>query len=148
MIRPSKGFLRCVSSPNTKHVRSVSHSSYAKWLLIAFMGLGLTFVLGNRTLAQSNESIDEMLTSPQVMIDTLWVLIASVLIFFMNAGFAMLESGVCRRKNTVNILTKNLIVFSIATLAFWSFGFGIMFGDGNAFFGTQGFSYRVLIRVP
>ena len=139
MIRPLKGFLRCVSSPTPKRFLFVSYSASSKWLLIAVLGLGLAFALGDRALAQSSESIDEMLASPKVMIDTLWVIIASVLVFFMNAGFAMLESGVCRRKNTVNILTKNLIVFSISTLAFWAFGFGIMFGDGNAFFGTQGF---------
>ena len=138
MIRPLKGFLRCVSSPATNRLLS-TRSASSKWLLIAVMGLAFAFVLGDRTLAQSTASIDEVLASPKVMIDTLWVIVASVLVFFMNAGFAMLESGVCRRKNTVNILTKNLIVFSISTLAFWSFGFGIMFGDGNALFGTQGF---------
>ncbi|NJL83137.1 MAG: ammonium transporter [Chloroflexaceae bacterium] len=75
----------------------------------------------------------------KVGLDTLWVVIASVLMIFMNAGFAMLETGFCRRKNAVNILSKNLIVFAIATIAFWSLGFALMFGDGNPIIGTQGF---------
>ncbi len=75
----------------------------------------------------------------QVVANTLWVIFTACLVFFMNAGFAMLESGFCRQKNTVNILTKNLIVFALSTVAFWSIGFGLMFGDGNPMFGTSGF---------
>jgi Amt family ammonium transporter len=59
----------------------------------------------------------------------------------MNAGFALVESGFCRRKNAVNILAKNLIVFAIATVAYWAIGFGFMYGndDGNSFIGLKGF---------
>lgn len=77
-----------------------------------------------------------------VALDSMWVVIASFLVFFMNAGFALVESGFCRRKNAVNILAKNLIVFAIATIAYWAIGFGLMFGDdgsGNNFIGLQGF---------
>lgn len=74
----------------------------------------------------------------QVAVDTLWVLIAGVLVFFMNAGFGMLETGFCRQKNAVNILAKNLVVFALSTIAYWFIGWGLMFGDGNPFFGTQG----------
>ncbi|WP_414542452.1 ammonium transporter [Nostoc sp. CCY0012] len=75
----------------------------------------------------------------QVALDTLWVAIAAFLVFFMNAGFGMLETGFCRQKNAVNVLSKNLIVFALASIAFWAIGFGIMFGDGNDFLGTSGF---------
>jgi Amt family ammonium transporter len=75
----------------------------------------------------------------QVVLDTIWVIFTGCLVFFMNAGFAMLESGFCRAKNTVNILAKNLIVFALASLAFWAIGFGLMFGDGNGFLGLNGF---------
>lgn len=75
----------------------------------------------------------------KVALDTLWVAIAAFLVFFMNAGFCMLETGFCRQKNAVNVLSKNLIVFALATVAFWAIGFGIMFGDGNLFFGSNGF---------
>ena len=75
----------------------------------------------------------------KVALDTLWVAIAAFLVFFMNAGFCMLETGLCRQKNAVNVLAKNLIVFALATVAFWAIGFGIMFGDGNGFLGLNGF---------
>jgi len=68
-------------------------------------------------------------------IDTMWVLVAAVLVFFMQAGFAMVESGFTRAKNAGNIIMKNLMDFSIGSLVFWFLGFGIMFGAGNKFFG-------------
>ena len=75
---------------------------------------------------------------PKVVADTLWVLFAGILVFFMNAGFGCLESGFARQKNCVNILSKNFIVFAISSVAFWFIGWGLMFGDGNPFWGTQG----------
>jgi Amt family ammonium transporter len=74
----------------------------------------------------------------KVIADTLWVLIAAALVFFMNLGFATVESGLCRAKNTVNILSKNVIVFCVTSLAFWAIGFGFMFGDGNVLIGLKG----------
>ena len=74
----------------------------------------------------------------RVGLDTVWVLIAAMLVFFMNTGFAMVESGLCRAKNTVNILAKNFIVFAIASMSFWVIGWGLMFGDGNPWVGLQG----------
>jgi Amt family ammonium transporter len=56
----------------------------------------------------------------------------------MNLGFALVESGLCRAKNAVNILAKNYIVFAVSSVAFLLIGFGIMFGAGNPFFGTSG----------
>jgi Amt family ammonium transporter len=76
----------------------------------------------------------------KVVLDTLWVVITAMLVFFMNAGFAMLETGLCRAKNAVNILAKNLIVFSVSSVAFWLVGFAIMFGDGTPFFGMNGWA--------
>ena len=78
------------------------------------------------------------LSSLRIGMDTVWVLVAGMLVFFMNAGFALVESGLCRSKNTVNILSKNFIVFALSTVAFYVIGWGLMFGDGNAFFGTAG----------
>ncbi|MEA5572034.1 ammonium transporter [Calothrix sp. UHCC 0171] len=75
----------------------------------------------------------------KIALDTLWVALAAFLVFFMNAGFCMLETGFCRQKNAVNVLAKNLIVFALATVAFWAIGFGLMFGDGNPFIGLNGF---------
>jgi Amt family ammonium transporter len=75
----------------------------------------------------------------KVALDTLWVVITACLVFFMNAGFALLETGLCQAKNAVNILAKNFIVFAVSSLAFWVVGFALMFGDGNPFLGLQGF---------
>ena len=75
-------------------------------------------------------------------IETLWLVVAGSLVFFMNAGFAMLEAGMCQTQNSVNILAKNLIVFCISTLAFWFIGFGLMFGNGNPWWGTSGFFFQ------
>ena len=75
-------------------------------------------------------------------IDTLWLLVAGSLVFFMNAGFAMLEAGLCQTRNSTNVLAKNLIVFCISILAFWTLGFGLMFGNGNSWIGTTGFFFK------
>jgi len=74
----------------------------------------------------------------KVAMDTVWTLMAAFLVFFMNLGFAMVETGFCRAKNAVTILAKNFIVFAVSSIAFLVLGFGIMFGDGTPFFGTQG----------
>ena len=68
-----------------------------------------------------------------VAIDTIWTLIAAILVFMMQAGFAMLETGFTRSKNATNIMMKNLMDFSIGTLAFWMVGYGIMFGVDSFF---------------
>jgi Amt family ammonium transporter len=78
-----------------------------------------------------------------VAIDTVWVLATAFLVFFMNLGFATVESGFCRAKNCVNILSKNFIVFATTTIGFWLLGWGLMFGDGGdgplgKFIGTKG----------
>jgi Amt family ammonium transporter len=68
-------------------------------------------------------------------INTVWVLITAALVFFMQAGFALVEAGFTRSKNTTNILFKNLMDFVIGTIVFWAIGFGIMFGSKNGFWG-------------
>lgn len=74
----------------------------------------------------------------RVGLDTVWVVIAAFLVFFMNLGFAMVETGLTRSKNSVNILAKNFIVFAIASISFYVIGFGLMFGNGNGFIGKEG----------
>ena len=64
-------------------------------------------------------------------VNTIWVLLGAALVFFMQAGFAMVETGFTRAKNAGNIIMKNLMDFCIGTPLFWLFGFGIMFGDGK-----------------
>ncbi|WP_339063694.1 ammonium transporter [Tepidibacillus marianensis] len=73
-----------------------------------------------------------------LMLDSVWVIFAAVLVFFMQAGFALLEAGSTRMKNAGHIAGKQVLSFAIATLAFWSFGFGFTFGTGNELIGTSG----------
>ncbi len=74
----------------------------------------------------------------KIVADTMWVLITAMLVFFMNLGFATVETGFTRAKNAVNILSKNFIVFAVSSLAFFVFGWGLMFGNGNPLVGLQG----------
>lgn len=69
-------------------------------------------------------------------VNTIWVLLGAALVFFMQAGFAMVETGFTRAKNAGNIIMKNLMDFCIGTPVFWLVGFGIMFGTGNGFLGS------------
>ena len=72
-----------------------------------------------------------------MIIDTMWVLVAAILVFFMNLGFASVEAGFARAKNTVNILSKNFIVFAVSSLGFMLLGWGFMFGGDNPLIGTE-----------
>ncbi len=74
----------------------------------------------------------------KVALDTMWVIVTGALVFWMNAGFALLETGFCRAKNAVNILAKNFTVTAFAGMAFFVAGFGLMFADGNGFVGLGG----------
>ena len=71
-------------------------------------------------------------------LDTLWILLAAFLVFFMQAGFGMLEAGLVRSKNAANIIMKNLLDFCFAALAYFIFGYAIMYGAGNLLFGASG----------
>jgi len=77
----------------------------------------------------------------KVALDTVWTVVAGFLVFFMNAGFACVESGFTRSKNAANILSKNFVVFAISIVAFWALGWGLMFGDGNGFMGLEGLMF-------
>jgi Amt family ammonium transporter len=88
--------------------------------------------------ATFTKEMAESIASQKVAIDTIWVLIAAFLVFFMNLGFGLVESGFCRAKNCVNILFKNFVVFAVSSIAFLALGFGLMFGDGNPLLGLKG----------
>lgn len=121
---------------------------YSRWITPRWYGCiplsaMILLIWGYSAVAQDTpptpESLQESIQGLKVGLDTMWVAIAAFLVFFMNAGFGMLETGFCRQKNAVNVLAKNLIVFALATLAFWAIGFGLMFADGSPFVGTGGF---------
>jgi ammonium transporter, Amt family len=88
------------------------------------------------TAISNKEAIDLV----QTHANYLWTLVAAALVFFMQAGFAMVETGFTRAKNAINILMKNLMDFSVGSIVFWAVGFGLMFGATNTgWFGTNGF---------
>ena len=132
------------SHPNIsipKPIRAIFGSFSPYWL--ACIPLSASIVILWHTAAAAQDfgapaNIDEL----KVVLDSIFLLFCSVLVIFMNAGFGMLEAGFCRQKNAVNILAKNLIVFGIATLAYWAIGYGLMYGEGNSFIGAQGFFFN------
>jgi Amt family ammonium transporter len=125
-----------------------SHMSRLKRLLtLGLFGAALGMVLSSVVMAQDaapaaavdlSAKLDELAFNNKVALDTIWVLVTGMLVFFMNLGFAMVESGFARAKNCVNILSKNFIVFAASAIAYWVLGWGLMFGDGNGFMGLKG----------
>jgi ammonium transporter, Amt family len=127
----------------------------SRWVLGV---LGLLMCLSVQSLAQAADAtpppptVQDAMTAngnTNFIANTVWTLIAGMLVFWMNAGFATLETGLCRRKNAVNILAKNFIVFAISSIAFWCVGFALMFGDGsdgsvNKIVGMKGFFISLL----
>tara|TARA_R110001583_G_scaffold7008_2_gene35073 strand:- start:824 stop:2146 length:1323 start_codon:yes stop_codon:yes gene_type:complete len=84
-------------------------------------------------------------------LNTLWVVFAAILVFFMQAGFALLESGMSRSKNAVNVMMKNYMDVCLASLIFWLVGFGIMFGNNSSgFIGEDNFalSFALIDTAP
>lgn len=110
--------------------------------LVAVGGLLPAHLMAQATApaaALTPEAVKEAVDANGVDLDTVWVLVTGFLVFWMQAGFALVETGLTRAKNTVNICMKNLLDFCFASVFFYVVGFGIMFGAGNALFGTSGF---------
>ncbi len=88
------------------------------------------------TVLSNKEAIDLVQTHANYM----WTLVAASLVFFMQAGFALVETGFTRAKNLINIMMKNLMDFCMGSIAYWAIGFGLMFGASKwGLFGTTGF---------
>lgn len=75
----------------------------------------------------------------QANLDNIWVFIAGILVFLMQAGFGLVEAGLTRAKNVANIMAKNLADMAVGALAFWAVGYGVAFNGGNILFGTGDF---------
>jgi ammonium transporter, Amt family len=123
-----------------KPLKTVFKSFSPAWFICIPLAAIIVVVWNTAATAQGLEppaNLEEL----TVVLNTIFLLFCSVLVIFMNAGFAMLEAGFCRQKNAVNILAKNLIVFAVATLAYWAIGYGLMYGEGNPFIGLQGFFF-------
>ena len=105
-----------------RSIRGFSSNRSMLWLAtvpLALFGLGIFNVAAHATELPS--------LNAQFLANNLWLFVATILVIFMNAGFAMVEAGMCRSKNAVNILAKNLFVFALAVTSYWVIGFGIMY---------------------
>lgn len=109
-----------------------------KWGATIVGAIVLSLVLVRTTSAQEAATV-EQLEEALRGINTVWLLICAFLVFFMQAGFALVEAGSTRSKNVVNIMMKNLMDFCFATVAFWAVGYGLMFGVGTPFIGLNNF---------
>ena len=121
-------------------LRTVFKSFSSPWFLCIPLAAMMVVIWNTAATAQGLEP-PANLQELTVVLNTIFLLFCSVLVIFMNAGFAMLEAGFCRQKNAVNILAKNLIVFAVATIAYWAIGYGLMYGEGSPFIGLQGFFF-------
>ena len=107
--------------------------------ICAWLSLGITAFGEEPSLIENAKAI----AANARAIDLVWMLIAAFLVFFMQAGFAMVETGFTRAKNSVNIMMKNLMDFAIGSLGYFAVGFAIMFGaDRLGLFGSSGFMLR------
>jgi Amt family ammonium transporter len=123
------------------------HRRYSRyrWCLAPLAALALLLLCAAPAHAQTFSDADIIKG-----VNTVWVLIAAFLVFFMQAGFAFLEAGATAQKNTVSILMKNLIDFSVGSIAFWAVGFALMFGvsSGTAVEGWIGTTGFFLLDLP
>jgi Amt family ammonium transporter len=95
----------------------------------------LMLVFGSVAYAQEEGGV-----TPESQINVIWLLVTAFLVFFMQAGFAMVESGFSRAKNAANLMMKNLMDFCVSTVVFFTFGFGLMFGASlSGIIGTDNF---------
>ena len=90
--------------------------------------------------AMTAETINKLIAEGvQTNLNVVWTLLAGVLVFFMQTGFALVETGLTRAKSAANIMMKNLFDFVLGSIAFWALGVAFMFGDGTPFIGLKGF---------
>ena len=110
---------------------------FALSVILTLFSFAIAWAGDEPPTAESNKTMIDLVQSHA---DYVWTLVAAALVFFMQAGFAMVESGFTRAKNAINIMMKNLMDFSMGSLAYWAIGFGLMFGvSKTGWFGTSGF---------
>jgi len=109
--------------------------------------LALILVLGLPLIGLAEEGPSP--ADVQTNLDFVWTLVAAFLVFFMQAGFAMVEAGFTRAKNAANIIMKNLMDFAMGSLAYWAIGFAVMFGVSyKGLIGTSGFFFSGIADDP
>lgn len=118
----------------------ITYTSFIALLFVSLSAIGFAEEAKKTAVDPAvAQAIKSSTDSLQTNINIVWTVVAAVLVFFMQAGFAMVESGFTRAKNAVNIIMKNLMDFSVGSIAFFILGFGLMFGATNGFFGTTDF---------
>ena len=124
-------------------LRIFAFKKLLRYKYVFICSFALVWLFSDRFVVAQSNNVTPLIDYNSEALKTFWLIIAGILVFFMNAGFAMLEAGFCTRKNFINVLAKNLLVFCIATIAFWAFGFSLMFGDSNNAIigGTRGFFF-------
>ncbi len=112
-----------------------------RFLLLVMTALLMIAALPAAAFAQETPVVQgtETLADVALAVDTMWVIVAALLVLFMQAGFAMLEVGFSRMKNVGSVVAKILAMMGIGIVVFWAVGFAFTFGAGNAIIGTQGF---------
>ncbi|MCS6952494.1 MAG: ammonium transporter [Bryobacterales bacterium] len=101
--------------------------------------LALSLAAGAQDQAPTPKELQDAIAAVQKQADIVWTMVAAALVFFMQAGFAMVETGFTRAKNAGNIMMKNLTDCCMGALAFWAVGFGLMFGRSNGLTGWSNF---------
>ncbi len=112
-----------------------------RFVLLVMAALLLVAAVPGVALAQDTPVVQgaETLADVALAVDTMWVIMAAMLVLFMQAGFAMLEVGFSRMKNVGSVVAKILAMMGIGIVVFWAVGFAFTFGEGNSIIGTQGF---------
>ncbi len=112
-----------------------------RFVLLVMAALLLVAAVPGVALAQDTPVVQgaETLADVALAVDTMWVVLAAMLVLFMQAGFAMLEVGFSRMKNVGSVVAKILAMMGIGIVVFWAVGFAFTFGEGNSIIGTQGF---------
>lgn len=109
------------------------HTAAYRKILIPLFLLLFPLITTAQTSVPEEVSNADKIAELSTGLNTVWMLLAAMLVFFMQPGFALVEAGFTRSKNTANILMKNLVDFMVGSILFWFIGFGLMFGVGNVF---------------
>jgi Amt family ammonium transporter len=130
-------------------MKSIFRAALGRTALTVPIILACLFLVGPSVKAQTPTAEENAaaIAKLTVGLDTVWVMVAGMMVFFMNLGFGCVESGFARAKNTVNILSKNFVVFAVTSIFYWLIGWGIMFGgplmaDGAAVEGSDDYIGR------
>ena len=106
--------------------------------IVALVAMALPALASAASLAEVAGTVEEKASE----LDMVWVAVATVLVFLMQAGFMFLEVGFSRQKNAGTGVAKIFVNLAICTIAWWAIGYGIAEGGGNDFFGTSGFFFH------